>query len=80
MRSNCLTLNYKKCNYIVFKRKQRALPRLLLNTDLFIGDTNLEKLNSTKYLGIILDKNLSWQLHVNHITRKLSKFIATVDI
>ena len=78
MRSNCLTLNYKKCNYIVFKRKQRALPEI--TTDLFIGDTKPEKLNSTKYLGILLNEHLSWQLRVNHITRKLSIKVHTIDI
>ena len=46
MRSNYLTLNYKKCNYIIFKRKQRPLHEI--TTDLFIGDTKLEKLKLLK--------------------------------
>ena len=29
-------------------------------------------------MGIILDEHLSWQLHVNHIKRKLSKFIPLI--
>ena len=27
---------------------------------------------STKYLGIILDENLSWAEHLQHVTKKLS--------
>ena len=73
MSSNGLTLNLKKCHYIIFKRKQRSLPEVL--EEVFIEGVKLDKQSSTKYLGLVIDGNITWLLHVNHLTRKLSSFI-----
>ena len=35
----------------------------------------MNKQQNTKYLGVVLDEHLSWAVHVNHLCRKLSKFI-----
>ena len=69
MTSNGLTLNLNKCNYILFRRKQRVLPELL--DDIHIGGRKLDRLSSTKYLGLIFDDNLTWSAYVNHATRKV---------
>ena len=50
MGSNGLTLNLKKCHYIIFKRKQRSLPEVL--DEVFIEGVKLDKQSSTKYLGL----------------------------
>ena len=73
MTSNGLTLNVNKCNYILFRRKQRVFPELL--DDIHIGGRKLDRLSSTKYLGLIFDENLTWSAHVNHVTRKVSRYV-----
>ena len=35
----------------------------------------IERKNSTKFLGVTLDKNLNWTLHVQDVCRKVAKFI-----
>ena len=35
----------------------------------------LVRVQSTKFLGVIFDKNLSWKCHTKDTTRRLSKFI-----
>ena len=62
--SNKLTLNTKKTNFVIFHPYNKSvdyLPQLkILDTD-----TNqyvsLEMKNDVKYLGILIDKNLSWK-------------------
>ena len=73
MQANCLTLNFKKCHYLLFRRKQRVLPDNINN--IYLGGAKLNKQENTKYLGVVLDEHLSWAVHVNHLCRKLSKFI-----
>ena len=61
MTSNGLTLNVNKCNYVLFRRKQRVFPELL--DDIHIGGRKLDRLSSTKYLRLIFDENLTWSAH-----------------
>ena len=36
-------------------------------------DNLLEEVNEVKYSGVILDKNLNWKSHINHLKNKLVK-------
>ena len=38
-----------------------------------INDKPLEQCESYKYLGVYIDKNLSWKPHVNYVSTKISK-------
>ena len=40
-----------------------------------LGDYVIERKNSTKFLGVTLDKNLNWLPHVRNVCRKVAKFI-----
>ena len=37
------------------------------------GYTELNCEDYIKYLGVLMDKNLSWKYHVEHVLSKLSK-------
>ena len=73
MKDNGLTLNHGKCHYLIFHRKQRVLP--VLDHDNFLNARKLNRQTCTEYLGVMLDNNLSWDNHVNYITKKISKFV-----
>ena len=66
-------MNVNKCNYILFRRKQRVFPELL--DDIHMGGRKLDRLSSTKYLGLIFEEYLTWGAHVNHVTRKVSRYV-----
>jgi len=36
----------------------------------------VEKVNSCKYLGIIIDDGLKWNLHIENIYKQLMKYIS----
>jgi exonuclease III len=37
-----------------------------------IEDTTIKPLDSTRYLGVIIDKKLNWRCHLNHIESKIA--------
>ena len=38
---------------------------------IFIGGNKIKKVNSAKFLGVIIDEQLNWDQHVQHLTKKL---------
>ena len=67
--SNLLALNYDKTHFIQFQAKNQDLPKIQLATP----DTVITNVNSTKFLGIIIDGSLSWKEHISDLTSKLNK-------
>jgi len=75
--ANRLSLNPSKTKFIVIKTPQQScdftdLTILINNTPLSqIGSQSKEKF--TKFLGLYIDEHLSWNYHVNHINKKISR-------
>ena len=68
--ANKLTLNIKKTNFVIFRPAQRKFthyPKIMI----FDNDQNknvaLECKEFVRYLGIIIDNNLSWKHHIDHV-------------
>ena len=73
--TNRLSVNCNKTNFMLFSlsRQVRASTfQILLN------DQRIERVTSTKFLGILIDDSLSWQPHVAYISKKLSKSIGII--
>ena len=73
MSSNCLTLNKDKCEYVVFKNKSNRVPHA--GVHISIDDVTLTRRPFTKYLGLYIDERLSWDVHINYVIRKISKYV-----
>ena len=71
---NKLSIQVKKTKYIFFKNAQKSLEDLTLPI-LKINGKILEKVSEFRYLGIILDENLSFCTHISNIGNKISKTI-----
>ena len=57
---------------MIFKNKHNNKPDLHLTIG--IDDKHIEKVEVTKCLGILIDNNLSWKAHTNHIHKVVSKY------
>ena len=60
---------------MIFSRKlvlQLNIPHICIN------NTQLEKVNNTVFLGILLQENLSWELQIKSIVKKLNKYCAVL--
>ena len=57
---------------IIFKNKHNNKADLHFRIE--IDDKHIEKVEVTKFLGILIDNNLSWKSHTNHIIKIVSKY------
>ena len=72
-RTNLLSLNITKTNYIIFSKKRTVSANILM------GNTTLVQLSDTKFLGVILSSDLSWNKHINIVVNKISKNIGIIS-
>ena len=77
-KANKLSLNVKKTKFILFYKK--ALTKSgnvtpLNIPSLQIGNKNIERVSSIKFLGVMLDEHLSWKEHIKVVENKLAKNI-----
>ena len=75
LKVNKLSLNTKKTKAMIFHMPQKQVTTPKLEID----GTSIEFVNSFNYLGITVDKHLSWQDHINSIANKISKYIGIIN-
>ena len=76
LNANELTLNYSKTKYLLIKPKSK-LPNSC-NFNISLNGISIEKCCKAKYLGLILNENLNWKAHVQHLQKKLSCAVSII--
>ena len=71
--SNKLILNHTKSNWMMHSTSRSQVNPSEFN--IAIGHNNLERVYSTKYLGVILDHRLNFSQHIESVCTKISKTI-----
>ncbi len=76
MKANKLSVNIDKTNYIIFQptQKKSCTYEILLLLD----DRLITQKKQIKFLGVLLDENLSWKPHINYVCKKVSKSIGVI--
>jgi len=69
---NKLSLNVSKTCYTIFQPRGKTGLNVE-NFELTLNDQKLEQVSSSKYLGIFIDENLNWKIHIETINNKLTK-------
>lgn len=72
--NNKLKLNIDKTKYMLLKQKNKIVNNITIS----INGTELQKVDSFKYLGLVIDENLTWVDHIEHIKNKLISFIGAI--
>ena len=71
---NRLTVNIKKTKYLILtKKKINVIPPIFFHFD------PLERVSFHKVLGVYLDHNLSFRVHISELCQKLSRSIALIN-
>ena len=65
---NRLSLNVTKTNYMLFSNSKSTL-----NVAIMINNTAVNRVHSTKFLGVIIDEKLTWKGHVDLVKSKVAK-------
>ena len=71
--ANKLTLNIAKTHFVIF---HRARQKHMINIK--INKVQIEQTKHTQFLGVIIDDNLYWSIHISYINRKLAKGIGII--
>ena len=76
LNSNKLTLNVDKTSFMIFKTRGKKV-----NTpaNVTINDKIIKQVKWTKFLGILIDEQMTWKTHINFITNKISKLSGIID-
>jgi hypothetical protein len=74
-KANKLSLNVKKTKWSLFHSasKKRFIPEIL--PKLFMDDNEIQRQTVTKFLGVLIDENLSWKNQIENVSNKISKSI-----
>ena len=67
--ANKLTLNVIKSQYMIFHRSRIKNN----NYNIEMGNTTVQQVNFTKFLGVIIDDKLNCIHHISYIKNKISK-------
>ena len=71
---NRLALNVGKTNFVIF----RANKKLDHNVTLIMNRRALEQRDHVKYLGVSVDEHLTWNHHISHVIKKISRGIGVL--
>ena len=71
MASNSPTLNVNKCHCVIFRRRKR---QTRVNVNIELNNKSLLQQSSSKFL----DERLCFTEHVDHIVKKISKFVPII--
>ena len=77
-KANRLSVNAKKTNYMLLGARQRNSrddDKIMIKLD----DTSLERVLTTKFLGVTIDENLTWKNHIDGVTKTISRNIGVIN-
>ena len=74
-KSNKLSINADKTKFILFHKSRQSMNLSLKLPDLKINNVLIEQKEYLKFLGVIIDQNLSWKQHISVLEPKLSRAI-----
>ena len=69
---NKLTINHTKSNFSIYHTKNRNVPNDI--TRIQIGDIDIKRENSVKYIGLTIDEELNWKKHIDILIKSLVKY------
>ena len=75
--ANKLKLNVDKTCCMLFKSKNKNIVENDVN--IFINNSKIPVVHSTKFLGVIIDDKLIWKNHIDGICSKISKAIGVIN-
>ena len=72
--SNRLSLNSNKSGFIIFHSSKKS-DFISFDSPLCINNSLLNRVTTTRYLGILMDEHLTWSKHITHIQNLIAKNI-----
>ena len=71
--TNKLILNLKKTEFMVFGTHQRLCRQDIDGAHITLGGKSVKHCDAFKYLGVVLDNSISFNLHIDYVKKKVLK-------
>ena len=80
LNANKLTINAKKSNFVIFRPSQKKLS-YQINIRIYNknSDTFPECKDYEKFLGVLIDKSLTWKYHVDYIASRIRRVVGIIS-
>ena len=75
--TNKLVPNISKTNYIIFTSKGKSYNKNVRNIK--IDGNNIQQVNKTKLLGIIIEEHLYWATHISHLCNIIARNVGILQ-
>ena len=75
--TNKLVLNIGKTNYIMFKSKGKSYNKNVSNIK--IDGNNIQQVNKTKFLGIVIEEHLNWAMHISNLCNIIARNVGILQ-
>lgn len=75
LKANKLSLNTKKCKYMIFHTPRKQVDQIFLKID----NTCIDRVYEFNFLGLTINENLNWKSHTDKIANKISKCMGILN-
>ena len=72
--ANGLKLNTNKSKYMILGKPNKNIPVLQLR----INNPNIDEVQNFNFLGLQVSSDITWNLHINEISKKVSRIISVL--
>ena len=74
---NRLSINITKTKYMLFHPRQKDVSHMTLEPTL--NGEKIEQVDSFNFLGVVIDKHISWKYHAEMLSNKISKYCGVLS-
>ena len=71
-KANRLTISVAKTDFVLFHTQNKPMEQNL--KEIVTDEISIERVTNIKYLGVIIDEKLNWNMHINFVCDSLVKF------
>ena len=75
--TNKLVLNINKTNYMIFTSRGKSYNKNV--TNIKIDGNNIQQVNKTKFLGIIIEEHINWATHISHLCNIIARNVGILQ-
>ncbi len=75
-KANKLSVNASKTNYMILGTPHMTSVK---QTDIVLDNTTLDRVQCTKFLGVLIDESLTWKNHIDCVSKTISRNIGIMN-
>ena len=75
LNANKMSLNVDKTHFMIFKSHSKKVTR---EKNIIVNGCKISEVTSTKFLGVMIDSNLTWKPHIDYISKKIAKNVGII--